>query len=121
MLGKGKREEREKSSTLTLNSSVESQEPIFNSAVKAGAAAEPNSNAEASKGSNCNKTLFDLLSFHTRHIEQKCIVLEKNWEYLLQHNFTRKLLCKIRKLTEESVLFNTVFEIKNFHELYGLQ
>lgn len=39
--------------TLTLNSSVESQEPIFNNAVKAGAAAEPNSRAEANNGSNC--------------------------------------------------------------------
>jgi hypothetical protein len=39
--------------TLTLNSSAESQEPIFNNAVKAGAAAEPNSRAEANKGSNC--------------------------------------------------------------------
>lgn len=42
-----------RSLTLTLNSSVESQEPIFNSAVSAGAAAEPNSRAEANKGSNC--------------------------------------------------------------------
>lgn len=39
--------------TLTRNSSAESQEPIFNNAVKAGAAAEPNSRAEANKGSNC--------------------------------------------------------------------
>lgn len=39
--------------TFTLNSSIESQEPIFNNAVKAGAAAEPNSRAEANKGSNC--------------------------------------------------------------------
>lgn len=39
--------------TLAENSSVESQEPIFNNAVKAEAAAEPNSNAEASNGSNC--------------------------------------------------------------------
>lgn len=39
--------------TFTLNSSVESQAPIFNNAVKAGAAAEPNSRAEANKGSNC--------------------------------------------------------------------
>ena len=39
--------------TLTLNSSAESQEPIFNSAFKAGEAAEPNSRAEANKGSNC--------------------------------------------------------------------
>ena len=38
--------------TLTRNSSAESQEPIFNNAVKAGAAAEPNSRAEANKGSN---------------------------------------------------------------------
>jgi hypothetical protein len=42
-----------KEKTLTLNSSDESQEPIFNNAVKAGAAAEPNSRAEANKGSNC--------------------------------------------------------------------
>jgi len=40
---------------LTLNSSAESQEPIFNNAVKAEAAAEPNSRAEANKGSNCEK------------------------------------------------------------------
>jgi hypothetical protein len=39
--------------TLALNSSVESQEPIFNNAAKAGAAAEPNSSAEANKGTNC--------------------------------------------------------------------
>lgn len=39
--------------TLVLNSSDESHEPIFNSAVKAGAAAEPNSREEANKGSNC--------------------------------------------------------------------
>lgn len=42
-----------KSETFTLNSSVESQDPIFNNAVKAGEAAEPNSRAEANKGSNC--------------------------------------------------------------------
>jgi hypothetical protein len=42
-----------KEKTLTLNSSDESQEPIFNNAVKARAAAEPNSRAEANKGSNC--------------------------------------------------------------------
>lgn len=46
--------ETEKIETLALNSSVESQEPIFNNAVKAGAAAEPNSRAEANKGSNCS-------------------------------------------------------------------
>lgn len=45
--------ESRKIETLALNSSVESQEPIFNNAVKAGAAAEPNSSAEANKGSNC--------------------------------------------------------------------
>ena len=39
--------------TLALNSSVESQEPIFNKAAKAGAAAEPNSSAEANNGTNC--------------------------------------------------------------------
>lgn len=39
--------------TLALKSSAESQEAIFNSAVKAGAAAEPNSKAEANIGSNC--------------------------------------------------------------------
>jgi len=38
--------------TFILNSSAESQEPIFNNAVKAEAAAEPNSRAEANKGSN---------------------------------------------------------------------
>lgn len=38
--------------TLARNSSAESQEPIFNNAVKAGAAAEPNSREEANKGSN---------------------------------------------------------------------
>jgi len=38
---------------LTRNSSAESQEPIFNNAVKVGAAAEPNSREEANKGSNC--------------------------------------------------------------------
>lgn len=42
--------------TFALNSSVESQEPIFNNAVKAGAAAEPNSREEANKGSNCRMT-----------------------------------------------------------------
>lgn len=36
-----------------LNSSGESQEPIFKNGIKAGAAAEPNSNAEPSKGSIC--------------------------------------------------------------------
>ena len=45
--------ESRKIKTLAVNSSVESQEPIFNNAVKAGAAAEPNSRAEANKGSNC--------------------------------------------------------------------
>ena len=44
----------EKRMTLILNSSDESQEPIFSKAVKAGAAAEPNSRAEANDGSNCN-------------------------------------------------------------------
>lgn len=38
--------------TLILNSSVESHEPIFNNAVKAGAAADPNSKEEDSNGSN---------------------------------------------------------------------
>ena len=38
-----------------LNSSDESQEPIFKSAVKAGAAAEPNSREDANKGSNCRE------------------------------------------------------------------
>lgn len=48
-----------KGKTLSLNSSVESQEPIFNNAVKAGAAAVPNSRAEANKGSNCqNKGIY---------------------------------------------------------------
>lgn len=42
--------------TLELNSSDESHEPIFKSAVKAGAAAEPNSREEANKGSNCRDT-----------------------------------------------------------------
>lgn len=42
--------------TLVLNSSGESHEPIFNSAVKAGAAAEPNSREEANKGSNWRDT-----------------------------------------------------------------
>jgi hypothetical protein len=40
------------SKTFELNSSVGSQEPIFNNAAKAGAAAEPNSSAEANRGSN---------------------------------------------------------------------
>lgn len=35
-----------------MNSSAESQAPIFSNAVKAGAAADPNSKAEASKGSS---------------------------------------------------------------------
>ena len=39
--------------TLELNSSVESQEPIFNKAAKARAAAEPNSSVEANNGTNC--------------------------------------------------------------------
>lgn len=39
--------------TLTCNSSAENPEPIFNNAVKAAAEAEPNSSAEANKGSNC--------------------------------------------------------------------
>lgn len=42
-----------KEMTLTVNSSAESQEPIFSNAVKAGAAAEPNSSAEDNKGSIC--------------------------------------------------------------------
>lgn len=36
--------------TLTPYSSCESQDPIFNNAVKAGAVAEPNSKADASNG-----------------------------------------------------------------------
>ena len=47
---------QDKELTFALNSSVESQEPIFNNAVKAGAAAEPNSREEANKGSNCRRT-----------------------------------------------------------------
>ena len=39
--------------TLELNYSVKSQEHIFNKAAKAGAAAEPNSSAEANNGTNC--------------------------------------------------------------------
>ena len=38
--------------TLELNSSVKSQEPIFNKAAKAGAAAKPNSSAEANNETN---------------------------------------------------------------------
>lgn len=48
--------------TFRLNSSAESQEPIFNSAVKAGAAAEPNSRAEANKGSNC-KASYEIINW----------------------------------------------------------
>ena len=39
--------------TSSLNSSFESQEPIFNKADKAGVVAEPNSSAEANNGTNC--------------------------------------------------------------------
>lgn len=45
--------EEVKRATFAENSSFESQDPIFNNAVKAGAAAEPNSNEEASSGSSC--------------------------------------------------------------------
>lgn len=48
-----------------LNSSVDSHEPIFNNAVKAGAAADPNSKAEDSNGSNwSSKKLYKLLRRH---------------------------------------------------------
>lgn len=43
----------QKRKTFKLNSSAESQEPIFSNAVKAGAAADPNSSEEASRGSSC--------------------------------------------------------------------
>jgi hypothetical protein len=42
--------------TLVLNWSAGSQEPIFNSTVKAGAAAEPNSRADANTGSNYSQS-----------------------------------------------------------------
>lgn len=47
--------EKKKCATLALNSSAGSQEPIFNRAVKAGAAAEPNSRADDNSGNNCDK------------------------------------------------------------------
>ena len=48
--------------TFKVNSSAESQEPIFSSAVKAGATAEPNSRAEANKGSNC-KANYEIINW----------------------------------------------------------
>lgn len=57
--------------TLTLNSSVESQEPIFNNAVSAGAAAEPNSRAEANKGSNCKPEDKIMISMEKNRLKIK--------------------------------------------------
>jgi len=37
---------------------------------------------------------------------------------LFQHNLLRKLLWQIWKLAEESVFLNTIFQTKNFHEMY---
>lgn len=38
--------------------------------------------------------------------------------YLFQHNLLRKLFCQIWKLAEEGVFLNTIFQTKNFHEMY---
>lgn len=64
--------------TFELKSSWESQAPIFNKGLNAGAAAEPNSRAEASKGSSCSPRDF---SFST-NLGQ--LLEHRNKNYLLQ-------------------------------------
>lgn len=59
-----KQDTKQKSVTFMLNSSAESHAPIFKNGVKAGAAAEPNSKADASKGSNCKSRYMLHKRFH---------------------------------------------------------
>jgi hypothetical protein len=40
--------------------------------------------------------------------------------YLFQNYLTGKLFCYIWEFPEKAIFVNTVFQIKNFHELDGL-
>ena len=104
--------------TLTLNSSWGSQEPIFNKGFKAGAAAEPNSRADASNGSNCKHIHmsrgqeipqnFDMTEMYNKTNAKHYRGFGPN---LLHNNGTRQLLCQIGKFAKESVFFHTVFQV----------
>lgn len=93
-----------RSLTFRVYSSAESQEPIFNSAVKAGAAAEPYSRAEVNKGNNCREN-YEIINCH--EIMDDFLYLKKKKK---RRSYRRLVLIDLSHLTFKiDTFFNTIW------------